>query len=401
MSAETVELDALIFGGGVAGLWTLDELIRRGFAAALVETRALGAGQTICSQGILHGGLKYALAGVITESTQSVRAMPAHWAACMNGERTPDLRDVRVLSPHCYLWRTDSIASRIGLWGARAALQTPVEQVADAERPAPLAGCPGQVYRVDEPVIDVVSLLHGFQDRHRQRILHVADATAASFVRSKSGEIDGVTLRSVRTDQVLQIRCSKIIFMAGAGNAPLRRAAGFEDDIMQLRPLHMVMVRGDMPSLFGHCVDGNKTRMTITSGGDWEGRTVWHLGGDIAENGVARDAVAQIAAAKQELSAVLPGLYLEPGKTGARWAAYRIDRAEGRTADGRRPDGAQCRVEGNVLTAWPTKLVLAPRLAETIADQLGEPVVKQAGLPDWPRPAVGDPPWEVTKEWHP
>lgn len=396
MRTETVDLDALIFGGGVAGLWTLDELIRRGFAAALVETQTLGAGQTICSQGILHGGLKYALTGAITDSTKSVRDMPALWAACMKGERAPDLRGVRILSPHCYLWRTDSITSRIGLWGARVGLRTPVERIPDGDRPALLARCPGPVFRVNEPVIDAASFLSVLSLRHQARLLHVNDANSTAFSSSAPGRIDVVELTNAKTRATTRIRPRWIILTAGEGNAGLRRAVGLDTESMQRRPLHMVMVRGTMPALFGHCVDGNKTRLTITTNHDRTGRTVWHIGGEVAEKGVPCDTGAQLAAARRELNAVVPGLDLK----GVEWACYRVDRAEGRTAEGRRPDGPQSRVEGNVLTAWPTKLVLAPRLAETIADQLGEPVVKQAVLPDWPRPAVSDPPWEVTQEWH-
>lgn len=391
-----VELDALIFGGGVAGLWLLDELVRRGFAAALVETKMLGSGQTICSQGILHGGLKYALAGAITDSTVSVREMPAHWARCLSGQIPPDLRDTRVLSPHCYLWRTDSLTSRIGLWGARVGLQTPVEKIADADRPAVLSRCPGQVFRVDEPVIDVASLLACLRRLHLDRILLTDDAVPTTFGQSRIGERLEIELRARLSLQAVRVRCGKVIFTAGEGNAQLRRTAGLEDEVMQRRPLHMVMVRGRLPDLFGHCVDGNKTRLTITSARDQEARTVWHVGGEIAEQGVSRDGSAQVAAARRELSVVLPGLDLH----GAEWATYRVDRAEHRTHDGRRPDGPQWRIEGDFITAWPTKLVLAPRLAEEIANLLGEPSVRQAELPVWPRPEVALPPWEVTSTWH-
>lgn len=392
----TVELDALILGGGVAGLWLLDELHRRGFGIALVESRALGAGQTICSQGILHGGLKYALGGIVSDSSQSVRDMPAHWAECFSGKRQPDLRGVRILSPHCFLWRTESLASRVGLWGARTALKTPVQKVADADRPAALTHCPGQVFRVDEPVIDVRSFLHALADRHRSRLLWSV-ASAAPIVTRHEGRIHCVELRDSEREGPLRIHAGSIILTAGEGNDVLRRALGLEVDVMQRRPLHMVMVRGDLPPLFGHCVDGNKTRMTITSARDSADRVVWQLGGEIAEQGVTRDPAAQLEAAKRELKTVLPGIDLK----GVEWACYRIDRAEGRTADGRRPDGPQIRDEGGVITAWPTKLVLAPRLAERIADGLGDPTVGAVELPERRRPPVADPPWEVSREWHP
>ena len=62
---KPLHLDVLIFGGGAAGLWLLDDpaskpgSYSRGLAAGIRCN--LGEGQTISSQGIIHGGLKYAL----------------------------------------------------------------------------------------------------------------------------------------------------------------------------------------------------------------------------------------------------------------------------------------------------------------------------------------------------
>ena len=150
MSKATLQLDALIFGGGAAGLWLLDELHRRSFRTVLVENRALGAGQTIASQGILHGGLKYALGGLLSGSAKAVGEMTELWRQCLDGRAQPDLRDVRVLSRCCYLWRTEAFASVVGLTASRFGLKTSVVRVAAAERPPPLAGCPGEVLRVEE-----------------------------------------------------------------------------------------------------------------------------------------------------------------------------------------------------------------------------------------------------------
>ncbi|WP_323150307.1 FAD-dependent oxidoreductase, partial [Pseudomonas oryzihabitans] len=58
--------DILIVGGGVAGLWLNARLRRAGYATVLVETGALGGGQSGKSQGIIHGGTKYALTGMLT-----------------------------------------------------------------------------------------------------------------------------------------------------------------------------------------------------------------------------------------------------------------------------------------------------------------------------------------------
>ena len=60
--------DIVIFGGGIAGLWLLDRLRIQGYQVILLESSSLGGGQTYASQGIIHGGLKYALGGSIADS---------------------------------------------------------------------------------------------------------------------------------------------------------------------------------------------------------------------------------------------------------------------------------------------------------------------------------------------
>ena len=46
-----VEIDVVIFGGGVAGLWILSTLRNAGYDALLLDPNDLGSGQTACSQG--------------------------------------------------------------------------------------------------------------------------------------------------------------------------------------------------------------------------------------------------------------------------------------------------------------------------------------------------------------
>jgi len=407
MIKPTCELDALIFGGGVAGLWLLDELHRRSFRTLLIENRALGTGQTIASQGILHAGLKYALGGLLSGAAKAVGEMTDLWRQCLVGRAQPDLRGVRILSPCCYLWRTEALASKIGLTAARFGLRTPVAKVAPHERPPALARCPGEVLRVDEQVIDIDSLLRELARRHNDRILNIADACDVTFTVSKPGHVETVELRREDSTTNLLLKPGVVIFTAGEGNAELRRRVGLSQEAMQLRPLHMVMVRGSLPQLFGHCVDGNKTRVTITTAIDTLGRTVWQVGGEIAEKGAHRSAAELIEFARCELPSVLPAVDF----TNTQWATYRINRAEGHDPRGARPEGPVWRREGSVITAWPTKLVLAPRLAELIVNSLGKPSCPDAtpsphptayGLQSGARGEgkIALPPWEVTDEWH-
>ena len=47
----------IIIGGGIAGLWMLNRLRAEGYDVMLLEKNQLGAGQTIASQGMIHGGI--------------------------------------------------------------------------------------------------------------------------------------------------------------------------------------------------------------------------------------------------------------------------------------------------------------------------------------------------------
>src|SRR5690606_19676305 len=130
-----------------------------------------------------------------------------------------------------------------------------------------------------------------------------------------------------------------------------------------------------LPLLQGHCVDGAKTRATITSDRDTTGRVVWQVGGQVSEDGVDMEREELLTFAKREVLALLPGLNLD----GVEWASYRVDRAEQQTPGNKRPEHFAVIEDGNVLTCWPTKLALAPVLAADIIGRLGTPPVVQGG----------------------
>jgi glycine/D-amino acid oxidase-like deaminating enzyme len=402
-----LEVDVVVFGGGASGLWLLDELHRQGCQALLLEKDQLGSGQTISSQGIIHGGLKYTLRGLFSRSARTIRDMPVIWRRCLAGEQMPDLGRTRLRSEFCYLWRTDSLTSRLSMIGARTGLRVTPVSLTDDERPEALMGCPGTVAILEEQVIEPVSFLETLADRQRGRVYRIdVDSGLEMTV-----EADGVALLRLlnpNTGAPLDIRPRLLVLTAGAGNESLRHMAGLSSEAMQRRPLHMAMLRGDLPWLNGHCVDGAVTRVTITSARDFANRTVWQLGGQIAENGVHMDRETLIHHARDELVAVLPELSL----AGVEWSSYRVDRAEPRNVRKRRPDDIYALREGNVITAWPTKLALVPRLVEQILTLVADSPPRSSDAPsafddddggalsDWPQPAVAAPPWEINTTWY-
>jgi len=380
-----LNVDVAIIGGGIAGLWLLARLRQHGYGVLLIENDRLGAGQTLCAQGIIHGGAKYSLGGQISASTTAIAGMPELWWRSLLGKGDIDLRAARLLADHQYLWATRAPTSRLAAFFASKLMRSRMEKVAD-DVPAVLRHPEfrGVVYRLDEPIVDVASVLAAFAERyHESIVLNQGPVTPKA---------DGtLTLRHAgQATWVIRPTCT--VFTAGAGNAALPWAT------LQLRPLHMVMARGPaLPGLlYAHCLGASDVpRLTVTSHYDATGRLVWYLGGGLAEDGVQRDRREQIHAARRELETLIPWA----SWSRAEFATFTIQRAEVQQPRGNRPAEPGIARDGRVLAAWPTKLALAPLLAERIEEMLRtlgarpRPVDLRA-LADWPRPDIAVPPWD-------
>jgi glycine/D-amino acid oxidase-like deaminating enzyme len=401
--AGPIDLDVVIFGGGSAGLWLLDELVRHDLDAVLLEKDDLGRGQTIASQGIIHGGLKYSLRGFVSPSARQIRDMPLIWRRCLAGEGVPDLRGTRLRGDYCHLWRCGSITSRLSMLGARAGLRVAPVSLDHESRPEVLRRCPGVVARLDEQVVEPASVLAVLAALHPDRIFQIDTASGLELDAAGPGCVELIRLINPHTGEPANLRPRFVVLTAGVGNAALRQTAGLSAAAMQRRPLHMAVARGELPWLNGHCIDAAATRVTITSTRDFANRVVWQIGGQLAEEGVLSTPRAMMARAREELEEVIPGLSLD----GASWTTYRVDRAEAAAGLGRRPDDVWAGREGNVITAWPTKLALVPHLATRIVAQIrsgpghGSDRPQDAGWEpgDWPRPAIAAPPWEEHEQW--
>ena len=101
--------------------------------------------------------------------------------------------------------------------------------------------------------------------------------------------------------------------------------------------------------------------------------------------------------AASELEECVPGLDLN----GMEISTYRIDRAEAATGTGQRPEDVHILKEGNVMTVFPTKLALAPRLAQRVMEEINvQRSTSNVQLPEnWTEPQVARPPWEKETQW--
>nr|WP_319527215.1 FAD-dependent oxidoreductase [Pseudomonas laurentiana] len=385
---SAISTDVLIVGAGVAGLWLNARLRRQGFSTVLVERDSLGGGQTLKSQGIIHGGAKYALHGALTGASEAIADMPRRWREALAGSGELDLSGVRLLSDAHYLWSPGTLAGNLTSFFASKAVRGRVDQVKGEQLPPALQdrAFKGKVYRLAELVIDVPSLL----DR-------LAALAGESLLAGQQIEPlrEADELVGLRVDG-REIRAQRVVLSAGAGNAELLKALGLSQPAMQTRPLHMVLAKGpSLKPLYAHCLGGGpKPRITVTTHPAADGQWVWYLGGDLAEaEGVAREPDAQIAAAKKEVASLLPWVDLSQ----VQWATLRVDRAEPAQSGLVRPDNAFLAEQQRLLVGWPTKLALAPDFADRVMASLARDGITPGTcttLPELPRPPIAPSVWE-------
>ena len=385
---SVISTDVLIVGAGVAGLWLNARLRKQGFSTIVVERESLGGGQSVKSQGIIHGGAKYALHGALTGASEAIADMPRRWREALAGDGELDLTGVRILSQAHYLWSPGTLAGNLTSFFASKAVRGRVDQVKGDQLPPALQDprFKGKVYRLAELVVDVPSLIE-----------RLATLAGDGLLAGQSIEpwFENNELVGLQVDG-RNIHAQRIVFSAGAGNAELLASTGIRVPAQQLRPLHMVLVKGpSLKPLYAHCLGGGpKPRITVTTHPAANGEWVWYLGGDIAEaEGVAREPAAQIAVAQKELSNLLPWVDLSQ----AQWATLRVNRAEPAQSGLVRPDNAFLADQGRLLVGWPTKLALAPDFSDRVLQALAQDGIKPGNapaLPELPRPPLGQTPWE-------
>nr|VFJ96917.1 MAG: Glycerol-3-phosphate dehydrogenase [Candidatus Kentron sp. H]VFJ97122.1 MAG: Glycerol-3-phosphate dehydrogenase [Candidatus Kentron sp. H]VFK02853.1 MAG: Glycerol-3-phosphate dehydrogenase [Candidatus Kentron sp. H] len=401
---KDITVDLIILGGGVAGLWTLNRALRAGYDAILLEKDKLGGGQTIRAQGIIHGGMKYAMEGVLTKVSNIIRDMPALWRTSLAGSGEIDLRGVTVLSNAHYLWSNRSLGGRVAAFFASHALRDRIAPVPVEDRPDAFRdkGFRGAVYRLNELVLDVGSLTERLAEPVLPRIFRAEPEDYT--LETRAGKVTGLTFPA----HGLTLRPRHMALCCGEGyEAFARRYFGaapsrwgpFHGPLprMQRRPLHMVMVkRHTLPPLYAHYLSGGpRPLVTLTTHYAKDSGAIWYLGGELAESGTKRDGAGQIEKAKSTLHELLPWVDLG----GARWATLRVDRAEPRQGTLTLPDRAFAEGHGNLIVAWPTKLALAPDLAGKVMAHLAPaggdaPPAPAPELAVLPRPAIAEAAWE-------
>ena len=388
MNGPLPRVDAVIVGGGLAGLWLLNVLRSRGYGVLLLEAKRLGGGQTLASQGLVHGGLKYALAGRPTLASEALAEMPDRWRICLAGTGEVDLSGISPASEHCHLFADGGLGKLRAFFAAKG-LRGRIEKLPRQAHPAALQAdeFQGWVYRANDLALDASALVARLAALGAGHIYRCALQSSACAL----GDEVRLTLGPA---SVLAAR--RLILAAGDGNQALLDGLGIDGIAMQRRPLHQAVVRHpNLPPLFGHCLTGIRRpepRLTISSHPDGPSRRwLWQLGGQLAADGIRRSASEQRCRARQELQACFPWMDWSESVI----ETHRIDRAESRQPGGRRPEGAFAAPAGPCIVCWPTKLALIPDLADQVLQLLPPPAWAEIPKLNLPAPELGSPPWEA------
>jgi hypothetical protein len=329
---------------------------------------------------MIHGGTKYALDGLLTRAATVIGTMPGRWRTALNGEGPVDLSTVELERADQLLWSTDSMASNLVGFFASQAMRSRMTRIDATSEPAfQSPAFKGHLYRLLEPVLKLDTLIAAFQHQLAGQMFQACVST----LRCRDGEVVGVDTDQGALD-------GEVILTAGEGTETLLQSAGFDAPRMQTRPLAMGVIQLVEPiaPIFGHQL-GASSKPEITLSTHSIGDTQYlYVGGQVAEAGVDKSDHAQRSAIQAAVMRGLHWLNLDMDSV----EVFRINRAEP-DASGHRPDHAFVESMRGCWVCWPTKLALAPALADTLIPQL-QPS-QERHLPPWPAATTGQYPWRL------
>jgi glycine/D-amino acid oxidase-like deaminating enzyme len=395
-------IDTLVIGGGVQGLWILNELIRRNYRACLITNGSLGAGQTLQSHVFLHRGHLYDDRNLVGRIT---RAQPA-W------QKLIESADIRASEQKpVWILPADSADRRLETWRTLGLSYT--------ETSLPEVFGEGEYFHG-------TTAFRAFETQERwlegEALISALSAKVLPAIRT--GHVEKIEIRRGRVQRVqasladgAQVTFNPrfVVLAAGVGNQQLlatavsfgRRA---EDErlrleaagIQRLRTSQMVVVRGRSLPALGCISPGKMFLVSHKDGPD----TVWLNSYETDDISSTPTAGAMPAVDPIRLKTSLRVLHSAAPRLKSMdvtYGVYTCLKSERNVSHRWVPSQEFVEPVGspslNIRVVWPSKLTLAPLASETVvevikarlsrADQRQEPFVPLPGSP----PPVGVSDW--------
>jgi len=387
-SDNITEVDVVIFGAGIAGLWTFHHLKRLGYDVLLLEKDAIGGKQSIASQGIIHSGLKFSLAGKVSNLAKSISKMPDIWRDALNGKGSVDLSNAHINAKSQQLLIPKGAFGSLTNIVANKALGNQAHSISKNEWSEEVknSGFDGSIIFMDEPVLDIPSVIHALAEPYMSCIRKITDEQASTpfkFLKENN------------------ITAKRIIFTCAEGNHLIAKDNHHDTGLeTQKRPLLQGMLKSAPFQLYAHLVGKtDKPLVSITTHKTSDGELVWYLGGRAAERKKDDKPEHVYKDALMAFNKYLPNVDFSD----AQWSTLPIDRVEGKSrTDGWMPDTPTIHHTNEALYCWPTKLTFAPMLSQMILEDLKKIDIKPSNkISDFsflPNVYYAQAPWEKT-EW--
>lgn len=393
-SIETIEVDVVVVGGGIQGLWLLGDLVAAGYNAILLERMQPGFGQTGHSHVFLHQGHMYAGMKANPNDTldriKKVQQANSFWEQELQSGR---LKNLQPITSTFYMGFSDAdFGENFEALCKRGSLtcdeMTPI--------PAELGPLTKRVYKADGTCLDSNKLL--------TQLLQSGNLTdrvgLCEIVSVQSNPSGRFHLLGKRDKQnSLQFDAGAVVLSAGSGNEHVQRLFGVNvsnnGSRQQTVKTFMLVVREideQLPPTSGMYPDFDGLFMVSRT--DPDGRTVWLIAdrqrklvpvpGEIT----AFDPLSWFRTIKLTLTKLFPRLMDHPEHY--EWGIYEAAKAELWTENDRREGGKFPvnyhfnRMPGMpVWLAWPTLLTFAPLVAHLIAQELATAVTPKSAATNW------------------
>lgn len=393
----TMEVDVVIVGGGIQGLWLLADLLAAGYHAVLLERMRPGFGQTGHSHVFIHEGHIYASMlrerdDDILQRVDSLAKANTLWKAALAAGR---LQNLTTLKSNFYIGWDDRIKG--GLFEQRCALTNlPLEEVYTSPSEFGTLAKMASLYKSEGVCLESNALLNQLMNFGNLHEL-VACCHKISAKANDSGcfdflaEHDADYAREHNKIRSIQVRAGAVVLSAGAGNetlikdlfdtAPLPtdpraiRQQTVKTFMLVLRHLNdsLPLVTGMFPDFGG---------IFIVSRQDSQGRMIWLIGDKqrrlvpVPGEMTTFDAITWFQNLKNALELLLPDII--ENAVNYEWGIYEATKAE-RWTENKKLEGGGGFPEGyhihkhptqSIWLAWPTLLTFAPLVANSVVTEL-------------------------------
>lgn len=376
----------IIVGSGIAALWCANHLQSLGHDVVVLEKQQIGCGQTIFSQGMIHGGAKYSLDGQLSKSTISISDMPHIWRNALDGIGYVDLSNSVKITDFQFLWSSANAASKLLSFFGSKVMSSKMKSITPSDHDLFSSDkFKGSLFKLNEPVVDVQTVLENLANNLDNSILNL-EVKKIEFRSDNS--VDVVTNKDV-------INCDEVVLAAGEGNEKILQNSNINLFPMQLRPLAMgaVYLNNKIPDIFGHHL-GVSSRPSLTISTHYvNGDQVLYVGGDISESGVFLSDSEQKIKIKDSIKSALYWLDFDIKDI----KILRINRAEARNHNLIKPDTFFCEKYKKAIICWPTKLAFAPLLSESVITKITKDRIKKTNLfSSYTAAKISRYPWEIS-----